>query len=172
MDPRNSAMLGLASDSEGFLGKAPRWQNWHLGGQRGSGARRLRQGRGGREEEKPRRERRRGRNAERCSTEQQFSVKETNFSEGNLKLKIGLSQEDEKTTQKSGELCVQARHKNQHQAATEAPKSGKMTEEKSEHGAANRWGLEMVWVLDFISGVRTGSIFDFYLWSYQKSNHF
>ncbi|NWH96173.1 ASH1L methyltransferase, partial [Aegithalos caudatus] len=134
MDPRNTAMLGLGSDSEGFSGKSPSVVN--IGTLVGKGEAELegcskdeedgkRKGREGKAE---------GGRAEAPGDEQHFSVKETNFSEGNLKLKIGLQAKRTKKPPKNLEnyVCRPA-IKTSIKQPRRAPKSGKMTEEKSEH---------------------------------------
>ncbi|NWQ68944.1 ASH1L methyltransferase, partial [Neopipo cinnamomea] len=134
MDPRNTAMLGLASDSEGFSGKSPSVAN--LGALVGK-AEGEAEGCGKDEEEgaKKGREGPGDGEAEALSeARQQFSVKETNFSEGNLKLKIGLQAKRTKKPPKNLEnyVCRPA-IKTSIKQPRRAPKSGKMTEEKNEH---------------------------------------
>ncbi|XP_041253216.1 histone-lysine N-methyltransferase ASH1L [Onychostruthus taczanowskii] len=135
MDPRNTAMLALASDSEGFAGKSPSVVN--IGTLVGKGEAELEGC--GKEEEEGRKKSREG-SAESGHGEalgdaqQQFSVKETNFSEGNLKLKIGLQAKRTKKPPKNLEnyVCRPA-IKTSIKQPRRAPKSGKMTEEKGEH---------------------------------------
>ncbi|XP_071313059.1 histone-lysine N-methyltransferase ASH1L isoform X4 [Agelaius tricolor] len=135
MDPRNTAMLGLGSDSEGFAGKSPSVAN--IGTLVGKGEAELEGC--SKEEEEGRKKSREG-SAESSKGEalgdaqQQFSVKETNFSEGNLKLKIGLQAKRTKKPPKNLEnyVCRPA-IKTSIKQPRRAPKSGKMTEEKNEH---------------------------------------
>ncbi|CAN8206805.1 unnamed protein product [Coccothraustes coccothraustes] len=135
MDPRNTAMLGLGSDSEGFAGKSPSVAN--IGTSVGKGEAELEGC--SKEEEEGRKKSREG-SAESGEGEalgdaqQQFSVKETNFSEGNLKLKIGLQAKRTKKPPKNLEnyVCRPA-IKTSIKQPRRAPKGGKMTEEKSEH---------------------------------------
>ncbi|NXO30395.1 ASH1L methyltransferase, partial [Cisticola juncidis] len=126
MDPRNSAMLGLGSDSEGFSGKSPSVLN--LVGKGDSELEGC-----SKDEEDGKRKSREGK-AEGEEEQQHFSVKETNFSEGNLKLKIGLQAKRTKKPPKNLEnyVCRPA-IKTSIKQPRRAPKSGKMTEEKSEH---------------------------------------
>ncbi|XP_036253649.1 histone-lysine N-methyltransferase ASH1L isoform X3 [Molothrus ater] len=135
MDPRNTAMLGLGSDSEGFAGKSPSVAN--IGTLVGKGEAELEGC--SKEEEEGKKKSREG-SAESSKSEalgdaqQQFSVKETNFSEGNLKLKIGLQAKRTKKPPKNLEnyVCRPA-IKTSIKQPRRAPKSGKMTEEKNEH---------------------------------------
>ncbi|XP_038017759.1 histone-lysine N-methyltransferase ASH1L isoform X3 [Motacilla alba alba] len=135
MDPRNTAMLGLGSDSEGFAGKSPSVAN--IGTLVGKGEAELEGC--SKEEEEGKKKSREG-SAESGTSEalgdaqQQFSVKETNFSEGNLKLKIGLQAKRTKKPPKNLEnyVCRPA-IKTSIKQPRRAPKSGKMTEEKNEH---------------------------------------
>ncbi|NXN00132.1 ASH1L methyltransferase, partial [Sylvia borin] len=135
MDPRNTAMLGLGSDSEGFSGKSPSVVN--IGTLVGKGEAELEGC--SKDEEDGKRKSREG-NAEGGRSEalgdaqQHFSVKETNFSEGNLKLKIGLQAKRTKKPPKNLEnyVCRPA-IKTSIKQPRRAPKSGKMTEEKNEH---------------------------------------
>ncbi|NWU33436.1 ASH1L methyltransferase, partial [Hylia prasina] len=132
MDPRNTAMLGLGSDSEGFSGKSPSVVN--LGTLVGKGEAEL-EGCTKDEEDGRKRSREEGGEGEAPGEAQQhFSVKETNFSEGNLKLKIGLQAKRTKKPPKNLEnyVCRPA-IKTSIKQPRRAPKSGKMTEEKSEH---------------------------------------
>ncbi|XP_005059034.1 PREDICTED: histone-lysine N-methyltransferase ASH1L isoform X3 [Ficedula albicollis] len=131
MDPRNTAMLGLGSDSEGFCGKSPSVVN--IGTLVGKGEAEL-EGCTKEEEEGKKKSREGSTESEALSDAQQFSVKETNFSEGNLKLKIGLQAKRTKKPPKNLEnyVCRPA-IKTSIKQPRRAPKSGKMTEEKSEH---------------------------------------
>ncbi|XP_041890456.1 histone-lysine N-methyltransferase ASH1L [Corvus kubaryi] len=136
MDPRNTAMLGLGSDSEGFSGKSPSVVN--IGTLVGKGEAELEGCT--KDEEDGKKKSREGNSAESgkgealSDAQQQFSVKETNFSEGNLKLKIGLQAKRTKKPPKNLEnyVCRPA-IKTSIKQPRRAPKSGKMTEEKSEH---------------------------------------
>uniref|UniRef100_A0A8C6IQU0 Histone-lysine N-methyltransferase ASH1L n=1 Tax=Melopsittacus undulatus TaxID=13146 RepID=A0A8C6IQU0_MELUD len=136
MDPRNTAMLGLGSDSEGFSGKSPSVVN--LGTLVGKGEVELESC--PKEEDDSKKKNREGTSAEDGKNEalteaqQQFSVKETNFSEGNLKLKIGLQAKRTKKPPKNLEnyVCRPA-IKTSIKQPRKAPKSGKMTDEKNEH---------------------------------------
>ncbi|XP_065515973.1 histone-lysine N-methyltransferase ASH1L isoform X1 [Lathamus discolor] len=136
MDPRNTAMLGLGSDSEGFSGKSPSVVN--LGTLVGKGEVELESCT--KEEDDSKKKNREGTSAEDGKSEalteaqQQFSVKETNFSEGNLKLKIGLQAKRTKKPPKNLEnyVCRPA-IKTSIKQPRRAPKSGKMTDEKNEH---------------------------------------
>ncbi|NXN82559.1 ASH1L methyltransferase, partial [Bombycilla garrulus] len=135
MDPRNTAMLGLGSDSEGFSGKSPSVAN--IGTLVGKGEAELE---GCTKDEEDGKKKSREGNAESGRSEalgeaqQHFSVKETNFSEGNLKLKIGLQAKRTKKPPKNLEnyVCRPA-IKTSIKQPRRAPKSGKMTEEKNEH---------------------------------------
>ncbi|XP_025947324.1 histone-lysine N-methyltransferase ASH1L isoform X1 [Apteryx rowi] len=136
MDPRNTAMLGLGSDSEGFSGKSPSVVN--IGTLVGKGEVELESCT--QEEEDSKKKNREGNSTENGKNEaltdaqQQFSVKETNFSEGNLKLKIGLQAKRTKKPPKNLEnyVCRPA-IKTSIKQPRRAPKSGKMTDEKNEH---------------------------------------
>ncbi|NXS90284.1 ASH1L methyltransferase, partial [Erpornis zantholeuca] len=136
MDPRNTAMLGLGSDSEGFSGKSPSVVN--IGTLVGKGEAELEGC--AKDEEEGKKKSREGNSTESgkgealSDAQQQFSVKETNFSEGNLKLKIGLQAKRTKKPPKNLEnyVCRPA-IKTSIKQPRRAPKSGKMTEEKSEH---------------------------------------
>ncbi|NWV77533.1 ASH1L methyltransferase, partial [Dasyornis broadbenti] len=136
MDPRNTAMLGLGSDSEGFSGKSPSVVN--IGTLVGKGEAELEGCT--KDEEDGKKKSREGNSTESGKSEalsdaqQQFSVKETNFSEGNLKLKIGLQAKRTKKPPKNLEnyVCRPA-IKTSIKQPRRAPKSGKMTEEKNEH---------------------------------------
>ncbi|NWZ68701.1 ASH1L methyltransferase, partial [Acrocephalus arundinaceus] len=135
MDPRNTAMLGLGSDSEGFSGKSPSVVN--IGTLVGKGEAELE---GCTKDEEDGKKKSREGNTESGKSEalgdaqQQFSVKETNFSEGNLKLKIGLQAKRTKKPPKNLEnyVCRPA-IKTSIKQPRRASKSGKMTEEKNEH---------------------------------------
>uniref|UniRef100_A0A8C3Y2D3 Histone-lysine N-methyltransferase ASH1L n=1 Tax=Catharus ustulatus TaxID=91951 RepID=A0A8C3Y2D3_CATUS len=134
MDPRSTAMLGLASDSEGFCGKSPSVVN--IGTLVAKGEAELEGC--SKDEEEGKKKSREG-SAESAKSDalgdaQQFSVKETNFSEGNLKLKIGLQAKRTKKPPKNLEnyVCRPA-IKTSIKQPRKAPKSGKMTEEKNEH---------------------------------------
>ncbi|NXD29615.1 ASH1L methyltransferase, partial [Spelaeornis formosus] len=135
MDPRNTAMLGLGSDSEGFSGKSPSVVN--IGTLVGKGDAELE---GCSKDEEDGKKKNREGSTESSKGEalgdaqQQFSVKETNFSEGNLKLKIGLQAKRTKKPPKNLEnyVCRPA-IKTSIKQPRRAPKSGKMTEEKNEH---------------------------------------
>uniref|UniRef100_A0A8C8VG25 ASH1 like histone lysine methyltransferase n=1 Tax=Pelusios castaneus TaxID=367368 RepID=A0A8C8VG25_9SAUR len=134
MDPQNTAMLGLASDSEGFSGKSPSAVNTVTV----IGKKEINLESSTKEEEDSKK------NWEANNTEagknegltdaQQFSVKETNFSEGNLKLKIGLQAKRTKKPPKNLEnyVCRPA-IKTTIKQPRKATKSGKMTDEKNEH---------------------------------------
>ncbi|NXC10769.1 ASH1L methyltransferase, partial [Orthonyx spaldingii] len=134
MDPRSTAMLGLGSDSEGFPGKSPSVAN--IGTLVGKGEAELEGC--AKDEEDGKKKSREGSGAEPGEAlgdaQQHFSVKETNFSEGNLKLKIGLQAKRTKKPPKNLEnyVCRPA-IKTSIKQPRRAPKSGKMTEEKSEH---------------------------------------
>ncbi|XP_017583329.1 PREDICTED: histone-lysine N-methyltransferase ASH1L [Corvus brachyrhynchos] len=136
MDPQNTAMLGLGSDSEGFSGKSPSVVN--IGTLVGKGEAELEGCT--KDEEDGKKKSREGNSVESgkgealSDAQQQFSVKETNFSEGNLKLKIGLQAKRTKKPPKNLEnyVCRPA-IKTSIKQPRRAPKSGKMTEEKSEH---------------------------------------
>ncbi|XP_030821038.1 histone-lysine N-methyltransferase ASH1L [Camarhynchus parvulus] len=135
MDPRNTAMLGLGSDSEGFAGKSPSVAN--IGTLVGKGEAEL-EGCSKEEEEGKKKSREGSTESSKSEAlgdaQQQFSVKETNFSEGNLKLKIGLQAKRTKKPPKNLEnyVCRPA-IKTSIKQPRRAPKSGKMTEEKNEH---------------------------------------
>lgn len=134
-------MLGLGSDSEGFPRKSPpAVGTGTVASKRGEGELET----GTKEEEDLRqcsREGSGGAGKEDGSPEaqQRFSVKETNFSEGNLKLKIGLQAKRTKKPPKNLEnyVCrpaIKTTIKNPRKAL----KSGKMTDEKSEHCPSKR----------------------------------
>ncbi|KAJ7307366.1 hypothetical protein JRQ81_009379 [Phrynocephalus forsythii] len=147
MDPQNTAMLGLGSDSEGFSGKSPpavaaggrrevdldgstkeeeeekkRSSEGNCGGGGGGG--------GGGEI---------GKDGSLAEAQQQFSVKETNFSEGNLKLKIGLQAKRTKKPPKNLEnyVCRPA-IKTTIKQPRRVQKVEKMTEEKKDQGPAKQ----------------------------------
>ncbi|XP_068031264.1 histone-lysine N-methyltransferase ASH1L isoform X2 [Anomalospiza imberbis] len=132
MDPRNTAMLGLGSDSEGFSGKSPSVVN--IGTLVGKGEAELEGCSKDEEEGKKKSREESGKSEALGDAQQQFSVKETNFSEGNLKLKIGLQAKRTKKPPKNLEnyVCRPA-IKTSIKQPRRAPKSGKMTEEKNEH---------------------------------------
>ncbi|XP_047695871.1 histone-lysine N-methyltransferase ASH1L isoform X4 [Prionailurus viverrinus] len=140
MDPRNTAMLGLGSDSEGFSRKSPSAV--------GAGtvvSKREGELENNAKEEEDLRKWNRERNSEAgkedglTDAQQQFSVKETNFSEGNLKLKIGLQAKRTKKPPKNLEnyVCRPA-IKTTIKHPRKALKSGKMTDEKNEHCPSKR----------------------------------
>ncbi|KAM7318454.1 hypothetical protein ACRRTK_023191 [Alexandromys fortis] len=140
MDSRNTAMLGLGSDSEGFSRKSPSTINTGTLASK----REVEIESNTKEEEDPRK-RNRERNSEvgkddgLTDAQQQFSVKETNFSEGNLKLKIGLQAKRTKKPPKNLEnyVCRPA-IKTTIKHSRKALKSGKMTDEKSDH-CPSKW---------------------------------
>ncbi|KAM5200907.1 histone-lysine N-methyltransferase ASH1L isoform 2-T3 [Hipposideros larvatus] len=140
MDPRNTAMLGLGSDSEGFSRKSPP----AISTGTLVSKREVELESGAQEEEGPRKWSR-DRNTEAgkgdglADAQQQFSVKETNFSEGNLKLKIGLQAKRTKKPPKNLEnyVCRPA-IKTTIKHPRKALKSGKMTDEKNEHCPSKR----------------------------------
>ncbi|XP_030042200.1 histone-lysine N-methyltransferase ASH1L isoform X2 [Microcaecilia unicolor] len=130
MDHRNTAMLGSGSDSEGFSGKSPSAIS--------TSTREVEAETGAKEEEdNDRNPGRAGVHAAKDSTltdaQQQFSVTETNFSEGNLKLKIGLQAKRTKKPPKNLEnyVCRPA-IKTTIKHPRKTPKTGKMTEEKND----------------------------------------
>ncbi|XP_011508071.1 histone-lysine N-methyltransferase ASH1L isoform X6 [Homo sapiens] len=140
MDPRNTAMLGLGSDSEGFSRKSPSAiSTGTLVSKREVELEK------NTKEEEDLRKRNRERNIEAgkddglTDAQQQFSVKETNFSEGNLKLKIGLQAKRTKKPPKNLEnyVCRPA-IKTTIKHPRKALKSGKMTDEKNEHCPSKR----------------------------------
>ncbi|CAM2108431.1 unnamed protein product [Caretta caretta] len=136
MDPQNTAMLGLGSDSEGFSGKSPSAVNTDIV----IGKREVDLESSTKEEEDIKKKNWEGSNTEPGKNEgltdaqQQFSVKETNFSEGNLKLKIGLQAKRTKKPPKNLEnyVCRPA-IKTTIKQPRKASKSGTMTDEKNEH---------------------------------------
>ncbi|NWJ03262.1 ASH1L methyltransferase, partial [Crypturellus undulatus] len=141
MDPRNTAMLGLGSDSEGFSGKGPSVVN--VGALVGKGEAELesctQEDDDGKKKNREGNGPENGKNEALSDAQQQFSVKETNFSEGNLKLKIGLQAKRTKKPPKNLEnyVCRPA-IKTSIKQPRRAPKSGKMTDEKSDHGPSKQ----------------------------------
>ncbi|XP_007457993.1 PREDICTED: histone-lysine N-methyltransferase ASH1L [Lipotes vexillifer] len=140
MDPRNTAMLGLGSDSEGFSRKSPS----AISTGTLVSKREVELENNTKEEEdlcKWNRERtiEAGKDDGLTDAQQQFSVKETNFSEGNLKLKIGLQAKRTKKPPKNLEnyVCRPA-IKTTIKHPRKALKSGKMTDEKNEHCPSKR----------------------------------
>ncbi|XP_053867438.1 histone-lysine N-methyltransferase ASH1L isoform X1 [Malaclemys terrapin pileata] len=135
MDPQNTAMLGLGSDSEGFSGKSPSAVNTDIV----IGKREVDLESSTKEEEDIKKKNwegstiETGKNEGLTDAQQQFSVKETNFSEGNLKLKIGLQAKRTKKPPKNLEnyVCRPA-IKTTIKQPRKASKSGKMTDEKNE----------------------------------------
>ncbi|XP_056672254.1 histone-lysine N-methyltransferase ASH1L isoform X3 [Monodelphis domestica] len=140
MDHRNTAMLGVGSDSEGFSRKSPSAINT---GTLVSKREVELENSTKEEEDLWRRNRDRnietGKNDGLTDAQQQFSVKETNFSEGNLKLKIGLQAKRTKKPPKNLEnyVCRPA-IKTSIKHPRKALKSGKMTDEKNEHCPSKR----------------------------------
>ncbi|XP_059269738.1 histone-lysine N-methyltransferase ASH1L isoform X1 [Mustela nigripes] len=140
MDPRSTAMLGLGSDSEGFSRRSPSAAG---PGTAGSAREAELQSPGRGEEDLRQWPRARGGEAGPedglSGAQQQFSVKETNFSEGNLKLKIGLQAKRTKKPPKNLEnyVCRPA-IKTSSKHPRKALKSGKMTGEKSERCPSKR----------------------------------
>lgn len=140
MDLRNTAMLGLGSDSEGFSRKSPSAINTGT-----LVSNREAELENNAKEEEGLRKWNRERNIESgkdddlTDAQQQFSVKETNFSEGNLKLKIGLQAKRTKKPPKNLEnyVCRPA-IKTTIKHPRKALKSGKMTDEKNEHCPSKR----------------------------------
>ncbi|NXI50378.1 ASH1L methyltransferase, partial [Chloroceryle aenea] len=136
MDPQNTAMLGLGSDSEGFSGKSPSVVN--VGALVGKGEVELesctKEEDDGKKKNREGNSPENGKNEALADAQQQFSVKETNFSEGNLKLKIGLQAKRTKKPPKNLEnyVCRPA-IKTSIKQPRRASKSGKMTDEKNEH---------------------------------------
>nr|XP_056709686.1 histone-lysine N-methyltransferase ASH1L [Euleptes europaea] len=140
MDPQNTAMLGLGSGSEGFSGKSPSAVAAGAAG----GRRELElDGSAKAEEEKKRcheeNDSEVGKDEGLSDSQQQFSVKETNFSEGNLKLKIGLQAKRTKKPPKNLEnyVCRPA-IKTTIKQPRRVQKAGKMTEEKNDPGPAKQ----------------------------------
>lgn len=140
MDLRNTAMLGLGSDSEGFSRKSPSAISTST-----LVSKREVELENNAKEEEDLRKWNRERNTEAgkddglTDAQQQFSVKETNFSEGNLKLKIGLQAKRTKKPPKNLEnyVCRPA-IKTSIKHPRKALKSGKMTDEKNEHCPSKR----------------------------------
>lgn len=140
MDPRNTAMLGLGSDSEGFSRKSPSAVSTGT-----LVSNREVELENNTKEEEGLRKWSRERNTESgkddglTDAQQQFSVKETNFSEGNLKLKIGLQAKRTKKPPKNLEnyVCRPA-IKTTIKHPRKALKSAKMTDEKNEHCPSKR----------------------------------
>ncbi|XP_051849806.1 histone-lysine N-methyltransferase ASH1L isoform X2 [Antechinus flavipes] len=133
MDHRNTAMLGVGSDSEGFSRKSPSAVSTGT-----LVSKREVELENSTKEEEDLWRRNRDRNIETGKNDgltdaQQFSVKETNFSEGNLKLKIGLQAKRTKKPPKNLEnyVCRPA-IKTSIKHPRKALKSGKMTDEKNE----------------------------------------
>ncbi|XP_051013452.1 histone-lysine N-methyltransferase ASH1L isoform X1 [Acomys russatus] len=140
MDSRNTAMLGLGSDSEGFSRKSPST----ISPGTLASKREVEIESNTKEEEGPRKRSRErsteaGKDDGLTDAQQQFSVKETNFSEGNLKLKIGLQAKRTKKPPKNLEnyVCRPA-IKTTIKHSRKALKSGKMTDEKNEH-CPSKW---------------------------------
>ncbi|XP_015277633.1 PREDICTED: histone-lysine N-methyltransferase ASH1L isoform X1 [Gekko japonicus] len=136
MDPQNTAMLGLGSGSEGFSGKSPSAVATGAAG----GRRELALDGSAKEEEEKKRscgenDGEIGKGENLSDAQQQFSVKETNFSEGNLKLKIGLQAKRTKKPPKNLEnyVCRPA-IKTTIKQPRRVQKAGKMTEEKNDPG--------------------------------------
>lgn len=140
MNSQNTAMLGLGSGSEGFSGKSPSAVATGV-----AGGRREVELDGSTKEEEEKRNRRQGNDGEIDKAEnlsdaqQQFSVKETNFSEGNLKLKIGLQAKRTKKPPKNLEnyVCRPA-IKTTIKQPRRVQKSGKMTDEKNDPGSTKQ----------------------------------
>ncbi|XP_058910755.1 histone-lysine N-methyltransferase ASH1L isoform X1 [Kogia breviceps] len=140
MDPRNTAMLGLGSDSEGFSRKS----SSAISTGTLVSKREVELENNTKEEEDLRKWNRErtieaGKDDGLTDAQQQFSVKETNFSEGNLKLKIGLQAKRTKKPPKNLEnyVCRPA-IKTTIKHPRKALKSGKMTDEKNEHCPSKR----------------------------------
>lgn len=141
MDPQNTAMLGLGSGSEGFSGKSPS----AVATGAASGGRREAELDGNTKEEEEKKRSHEGSNGELgkgeglVEAQQQFSVKETNFSEGNLKLKIGLQAKRTKKPPKNLEnyVCRPA-IKTTIRQPRRMQKGGKMADEKCDSGAAKQ----------------------------------
>lgn len=138
MDPQNTAMLGLGSGSEGFSGKSP------SAGAAGtaSGGRREAELDGNTKEEEEKKHSHDGElgpGKSLADSQQQFSVKETNFSEGNLKLKIGLQAKRTKKPPKNLEnyVCRPA-IKTTIKQPRRVQKGDKMTDEKSDPGTGKQ----------------------------------
>ncbi|ETE58389.1 Histone-lysine N-methyltransferase ASH1L, partial [Ophiophagus hannah] len=139
MDPQHTAMLGLGSGSEGFSGKSP--------SAGATGVRREAEVDGSAKEEEEEKKRSReksgsdeaGKEGGLSDAQHQFSVKETNFSEGNLKLKIGLQAKRTKKPPKNLEnyVCRPA-IKTTIKQPRRVQKVGKMGEEKNDPGSAKQ----------------------------------
>uniref|UniRef100_G3SQ06 ASH1 like histone lysine methyltransferase n=1 Tax=Loxodonta africana TaxID=9785 RepID=G3SQ06_LOXAF len=140
MDPRNTAMLGLGSDAEGFSRKSSSAINTGTLVSK----REVELENNTKEEEDLHKWNREGNDEAGkgdglTDAQHQFSVKETNFSEGNLKLKIGLQAKRTKKPPKNLEnyVCRPA-IKTTIKHPRKALKSGKMTDEKNEHCTSKR----------------------------------
>lgn len=138
-------MLGLGSDSEGFSRKSP---STISPGTLASKREVEVESNTKKEEEDPRKRTRErsgdaGKDAGLPDAQQQFSVKETNFSEGNVKLKIGLQAKRTKKPPKNLEnyVCRPA-IKTTVKHSRRALKSGKMTDEKSDR-CPSKWVSEL-----------------------------
>ncbi|XP_063002203.1 histone-lysine N-methyltransferase ASH1L isoform X2 [Elgaria multicarinata webbii] len=141
MDSQNTAMLGLGSGSEGFSGKSP-----SAVATGAAGGRREAEVDGSAKEEEEKKRNREGSGGDAAGkdeglsdAQQQFSVKETNFSEGNLKLKIGLQAKRTKKPPKNLEnyVCRPA-IKTTIKQPRRVQKVGKMTDEKNDPGPAKQ----------------------------------
>ncbi|XP_039219462.1 histone-lysine N-methyltransferase ASH1L isoform X1 [Crotalus tigris] len=156
MDPQNTAMLGLGSGSEGFSWKNP--------SAAATGVRRDAELNGStKEEEEEKRKNREksggneaGKEGSLSEAQQQFSVKETNFSEGNLKLKIGLQAKRTKKPPKNLEnyVCRPA-IKTTIKQPRKVQKVGKMGEEKNDPGSAKQQDLSKLTVESLLAESRT-----------------
>ncbi|XP_042296720.1 histone-lysine N-methyltransferase ASH1L [Sceloporus undulatus] len=135
MDSQNIAMLGLGSGSEGFSGKSPSAVATGTAGSR----REVELDGSTKEDEEDKRNCERtsgdeiGKDESLTDAQQQFSVKETNFSEGNLKLKIGLQAKRTKKPPKNLENYV-CRPAIKTTTTRRLQKVGKMTDEKNDPG--------------------------------------
>ncbi|XP_060614135.2 histone-lysine N-methyltransferase ASH1L isoform X1 [Anolis sagrei] len=135
MDSQNTAMLGLGSGSEGFSGKSPSAVATGTAG----GKREVELDGSTKEDEEDNRScegtagDKAGKNECVTDAQQQFSVKETNFSEGNLKLKIGLQAKRTKKPPKNLENYV-CRPAIKTTTTRRVQKVGKMPEEKNDPG--------------------------------------
>ncbi|XP_064416656.1 histone-lysine N-methyltransferase ASH1L isoform X2 [Latimeria chalumnae] len=147
MEHRNSTMLGTGSDSEGISGRSPpvvatgtvvSKREVELEG----GTKEEEDGLNWKQEKSPNNEA--GKEHNLATPEHQFSVKETNFSEGNLKLKIGLQAKRTKKPPKNLEnyVCRPA-IKTTIKHSRKWAKSEKMTDEKSEPGPQKRGPLKL-----------------------------
>ncbi|XP_063172900.1 histone-lysine N-methyltransferase ASH1L [Candoia aspera] len=140
MDPQNTAMLGLGSGSEGFSGKSP---SAVVTGATGARRETELDGNAKEEEEEKRGPKsgseEAGKDGNLSDAQQQFSVKETNFSEGNLKLKIGLQAKRTKKPPKNLEnyVCRPA-IKTTIKQPRRAQKVVKMSAEKNDPGSAKQ----------------------------------